>query len=164
MHENSAASTVRRSNAAIWLALIGTLLMLPIHAPAQIFECLDAEGKREFAQKCAPGTVKQREVSTAAESSPSPGKAAAHPSYKDDEVAFRQRQIEREAREAKEKVAAAAADKKCQSARSHLGSIESAHRVRGGTDPKTGETRYLDDNERAAATQKARDAVTANCK
>ena len=138
--------------------------MLPHHAPAQIFECLDADGKREFAQKCAPGTVKQREVSPASESNPVAGKVPAQPSYKDEEIGFRQRQIEREAKEAKEKAAAAAADKKCQNARSHLAAIESARRVRGAADPKTGETRYLDDNERATATQKARDAVTANCK
>jgi hypothetical protein len=164
MNVYSAVHAARLSNAAIRLGLSGALMMIPVHAQAQIFECIDAGGKIEFAQKCSPGTVKQREVSTAGESNPVGGKTPPPPSYKDEEFAFRQRQLEREAQEAKAKAAATTAAKNCQSARSRLASIESARRVRGGTDPKTGEVRYLDDNEREAATQKERDAVAKYCK
>ena len=151
-------------NAAIGLALFGVLMMLPVLAPAQILECIDANGKREFAQKCAPGTVKQREVSKAGAGNLNEGGVPAQPSYKEEEFAFRQRQMEREAKESKEKTAADRAAVNCQNARARLNGIESARRVTTGTDPQTGQPRYLDDSERAAATQKARDAVSTYCK
>jgi hypothetical protein len=132
-------------------------------ASAQIFECTDANGKLEFTQKCAPGTVKQREV---AKTRPGEMGEAASPqtSYKDEEQAFRRRQLDREAVEAKAKAAAVADEKKCKNARARLSSLETARRVSAGNDPKTGERRYLDDTERSAATQKARDEVAATCK
>ena len=97
---------MRPSNAAIRLALFGVLVILPVRAPAQIYECIDADGKKEFTQKCAPGTVKQREVSKGGASNLKGGSAPPQTSYKAEENAFRQRQIEREANEAKEKAAA----------------------------------------------------------
>ncbi len=132
-------------------------------ALAQIFECLDANGNREFAQKCSPGTVKQREVSKGGTGTLD-GNAEPQTSYKAEEQAFRRRQMDREASEANDAKAAVSAARKCASARSHLTSLENARRVTSGTDPKTGERRYLNDAERDAETQKARDAVSANCK
>ena len=131
-------------------------------ASAQIFECIDANGKLEFTQKCAPGTVRQREVAKTGAGNPY---AASHPktSYQEQEHAFRQRQFEREANERKEHAAIETAVKKCTAARTHLVSIQNARRVRGGNDPKTGEAQYLNDNERVAVTQKARDAVSTYC-
>jgi hypothetical protein len=145
-------------------ALIFAVALLQAGAAwSQIYECLDAEGRREFAQKCSPGTVKQREVSKAGAGTLE-GNVEPQRSYKDEEQAFRRRQLEREENEAKEAKAAANSLKKCESARSYLRSIESARRVTSGNDPKTGERRYLDDAERDAATQRARDGVAANCK
>ena len=132
-------------------------------ASAQIFECIDANGKLEFTQKCAPGTVKQREVARTRPGEMGEG-APPQTSYKDEEQAFRRRQLERESVEAKAQATAAAAEKKCKNARARLSSLETARRVYAGNDPKTGERRYLDDTERSAETQKARDAVSANCK
>jgi hypothetical protein len=149
--------------AAIHWVLAGVLAGISAGASAQIFECIDAGGKLEFAQKCSPGTVRQREVAKSGTGSLD-GAAPPQASYKEEEQAFRRRQYEREAEETKERTAAAAAEKKCAAARAHLTSIENARRVRGGSDPQTGQVRYLDDNERAAATQKARDSVAANCK
>jgi hypothetical protein len=151
------------SNLVLRLAAAGIAALLCTAASAQIFECIDANGKREFTQKCEPGTVKQREV---AKTRPGELDVTAQPqtSYKEEEQAFRRRQLDREASEAKAAAAAAQAEKKCQGARAHLASIESARRVFAGNDPKTGERRFLDDAERAAATQKARDSVAANCK
>ena len=145
------------------LMLAGILLSIAGAAAAQIFECTDAGGKLEFAQKCAPGTVRQREVAKAGAASLESG-SPPQTSYQEQEHAFRQRQFAREAAEAKSRAAAESAEKKCVAARSHLVSIENARRVRGGNDPQTGETSYLDDNERAVATQKAREAVAAYCK
>ena len=156
--------TRRSSPVSARLILLAVLACAPAGAAAQIFECIDAEGKREFTQKCAPGTVRQREVSKAGASNLTGGASAPQSSYKEEEFAFRQRQLEREANEAKAKAAADEAASRCQSARSRLVMLENARRVSGGIDPQTGQTRYLDDNERVAAVQKARDAVSAYCK
>ena len=164
MNAYSAAPAVRPLHATHWLALFGVLMILPVRAPAQIFECIDANGRKEFTQKCAPGTVKQREVSKGGASNLQGGSASPQTSYKADEGAFRQRQIEREGNESKEKAAAADAASNCQAAKARLYSIENVRRVTTGTDPQTGERRFLDDKEREAATQKVRDAVAMYCK
>ena len=149
--------------AAIHWVLTVMLAGIAAGASAQIFECIDAGGKIEFAQKCSPGTVRQREVAKTGTGNLD-GAAPPQTSYKEEEQAFRRRQYEREANERKESTAAAAAERKCAAARSHLVSLENARRVRGGNDPQTGQPHYLDDSERTAAIQKARDSVTANCK
>ncbi len=154
---------MHRPSAPIRLALLGMLTIMPLCVSAQIFECIDANGKKEFAQKCAPGTVKQREVAKGGASNPAGG-APPQTSYKEEEFAFRQRQLEREANETRARSAAADAAKNCHTARARLAAIENARRVTSGSDPQTGQPRYLDDNERAAATHKARDSVSAYCK
>lgn len=163
-YRKSCASLFPSSNATLCLALFAALMILSSRAPAQIFECIDADGKKEFTQKCAPGTVKQREVAKGGASNLKGGNAPPQTSYQAEEGAFRQRQIEREANESKEKAAAADAANKCQNAKARLTSIENARRVTAGTDPQTGERRFLDDKEREAATQKVRDAVSAYCR
>ena len=147
----------------IRIALAAAALAAATGARSQILECIDASGKREFAQKCAPGTVRQREVSKSGTGSLD-SSAPPSTSYKQDEAAFRQRQLERESLEAKESTDAANAGRRCDYARSRLLSLENARRVQSGSDPKTGERRYMDAAERAAAVQKARDAVAASCK
>jgi hypothetical protein len=144
-----------------WLAAV--LSFTSGGAAAQIFECIDANGRLEFAQKCAPGTARQREV---AKKGAGNLDSAAPPqtSYQDEEQGFRRRQMDREAKEARATAEAANAEKRCQNARARLASVESARRMYSGSDPKTGERHYLDDNERLTATQKARDGVTAYCK
>ena len=47
-----------------WL-LSSVLAGVSTGASAQIYECIDGGGKVEFAQKCAPGTMRQREVAKA---------------------------------------------------------------------------------------------------
>ena len=91
-------------------------------ASAQIYECIDAGGKVEFAQKCTPGTMRQREVAKAGAGNVD-GAAPPQTSYKEQEHAFRQRQFEREQQEAKANAAAKAAERNCASARSHLVSL-----------------------------------------
>ena|SRR5258706_9187013 len=149
-------------HAAIHWVLTGVLAGISAGASAQIFECVDAGGKIEFAQKCSAGTVRQREVAKSGAGNLD-GAAPPQTSYKEEEQAFRRRQFEREADEKKERTAAAAAEQKCLAARSRLASIENARRMRAN-DPQTGQPHYLDDNERAIATQNARDSVAANCK
>ncbi len=161
MHADTASRSAKMS---ICLIFCGALSMLPRGAAAQIFECIDAGGKREFAQKCAPGTVRQREVSKAGAGNLTEGGGAPQTSYKEEEFAFRQRQIEREANETKAKAVAEEMAARCLNARSRLNSVENARRVTAGVDPQTGQAKYLDDNERAAMTEQARAAMAAYCK
>ena len=149
----------------VWLLTLG-LLTMPAVAFAQIFECVDSTGNIEFAQKCSPGTVKQREVVNAATTNSKGDNAQPQKSYKDEEAGFRQRQLEREqadANDAKARSAAEAAIKKCKDAQSRLVAVENARRLSGGIDPQTGERKFLNDDERAAATQKARNEVAKLC-
>src|SRR3954463_7787687 len=148
---------------AFRLTMIAMFICMSGGAFAQIFECIDAGGKLEFAQKCAPGTVKQREV---AKKGAGNLDSAAPPqtSYQQEEQAFRRRQMDREAQDARATAETANAEKRCQNARVRLASVETARRIYSGIDPKTGERRYLDDDERSATIQKARDAVAANCR
>lgn len=163
MSASFSSHVVGRLSAALRAVLIAVLAGIPVCGSAQIYECIDAGGKTEFAQKCAPGTVRQREVAKTGANNPD---AASPPqtSYQEQEHAFRRRQLERAAEDKKERTAAEAAQKNCAAARARLVSIENARRVRGKSDPQTGQPTYLDDNERAAATQKARDAVSAYCR
>jgi hypothetical protein len=45
------------------MTLTGALTIWFANASAQVFECIDANGKREYTQKCRLGSVKQRQVS-----------------------------------------------------------------------------------------------------
>ncbi|MEO7728017.1 MAG: DUF4124 domain-containing protein [Burkholderiales bacterium] len=148
----------------IRLAVLSILMLLPLRAPAQIYECLDADGRREFAQKCSPGTVSTREVSTAGATSPDVGAPAKSSSYKQQEIEFQQRRIQREDKDAKEKAATADAARKCKNAQYRLSQLEITRRLPNGKDPKTGDVIYLTQDERAAEIKKAQDGVAASCK
>lgn len=149
----------------IRVALLGMLTLLPLRAPAQIYECLDAEGRREFAQTCSPGTLSKREVSPAGAATPdtaAPAKSSS--AYKQKEVEFQQRRMQREEKDAQEKAANADAARKCKNAQYRLSELESTRRLPNGKDPKTGDVIYLTQDERAAELKKAQDGVAASCK
>jgi len=74
--------TVRLAKLMTLMAPSAALLTVSVHLRAQILECIDADGKREFTQKCAPGTVKQREVSKAGASNLDAASAPPKTSYK----------------------------------------------------------------------------------
>ncbi len=143
------------------LALLGFLMLMPLRASAQIYECLDAEGRREFAQKCSPGTVSKREVSKAG----GPEAPAASPlDYKQKEAEFQQRRMQREDKESKEQAAAAEAARKCKTQQYRVTELESVRRMPNGKDPQTGEVRYLNQEERATELKKAQEAAATFCK
>ena len=156
-------NSVTRSSGPVRFIVGAALASISAGAFAQIYECIDATGNREFAQKCAPGTLRQKEVATIEAATPS-APSAPQTSYQEQDRAFRERELARAAADNKERAAAETAAKNCGSARARLASIENARRVTGASDPQTGQARYLDDNERVAAMQKARDAVAASCK
>ena len=81
----------RRALILIFLAFLST------GTHAQILECIDAQGRKEFASTCPPGTVSQKERRPKGDTSTTP---APQPDWQEQERAFQQRRLQRDAAEA----------------------------------------------------------------
>ncbi|MBI1990133.1 MAG: DUF4124 domain-containing protein [Betaproteobacteria bacterium] len=149
--------------------LIGCAAILAAGAAAgQVLECVDAKGKKEYAQTCPPGTVKETKLM---KSSPggTPGAAgsgAAAKSLAEREAGFRKRAMERQEADTKaekEKAEAKIAERNCTDARAQLKQLQDGQRI-ARIDPNTGERSYLTDAERPAEIANARKAIASWCK
>ncbi|MEO7727049.1 MAG: hypothetical protein ABIS45_07320 [Burkholderiales bacterium] len=104
--------------------LAGGVIALAANAGwAQIFECIDARGVKEYARFCPPGTVQERQRGKAAASDnePGPAPATAPKSIEIQEVEFKKRMLERQEAETKasqDKTQTEAAERNCAEARS----------------------------------------------
>lgn len=147
------------------LTAFGTLAVLAAtEAPAQIFECINARGAREFAQVCPPGTVRQRQISRGDD--PATPAAADGKSPAQLDVEFRKRQQERqeaEAKAAENRGKAEEAERNCAQARTQLKGLLEGQRIQR-VDPDTGERSFLGDEERAAEADRQRLLVAQWCK
>jgi hypothetical protein len=141
---------------------------------AQILECVDAKGRKEFANQCPPGTTESRKInrsgvgtpSTPAAGAAAPAAAPAQKSLAEQDAAFRKRQTERQEADAKaEKDKADAENRRvqCEQSQSQLKALESGQRI-GRFDVKTGERQIVQDDERQAEINTARKAVQSWCK
>ena len=144
--------------------LIGCAAILAASAAAgQVMECVDAKGKKEYAQTCPPGTVKERKLM---KSSPGTASGAAGKSMAEREVGFRKRITERQEADAKaekEKADSRTTERNCTDARAQLKQLQDGQRI-VRIDPNTGERSYLTDEERPAEIANARKAVASWCK
>lgn len=132
-------------------------------AAAQVFECVDARGAREYAQVCPAGTVRQRQLQRGDDVPPPPaeGKSAAQL-----DAEFRQRQAEREAAAAKaaeERTQRETAERNCLQARAQLKALNEGQRMQR-IDPVTGERIFLGDAERAADAVQQQKLIDQWCK
>ena len=153
--------------------LIGCAAILAAGAAAgQVMECVDAKGKKEYAQTCPPGTVKETRLmkksagaaNAGASGAGTPGAAAK--SLAEREAAFRKRNMERQEAEAKaekEKAESKISERNCMDARAQLRQLQDGLRI-ARIDPKTGERSYLTDAERLAEMANAQKAVAGWCK
>jgi len=125
------------------------LACLASGAQAQILECVDAEGRKEFAAVCPPGTVSQKPFRPRGAA----GDATAAPQdWQEQERAFQQRRLQREAAEAdaqKKQRQEQAAERRCASARRAMEQLQSGRRLRW-VDKATGERIVMTDAEHAA--------------
>lgn len=137
--------------------------MWTTYSSAQVIECTDANGKKTFASECPSGTVKQRALSNGGTSALPEGGGQAQPSYKEQDAAFRKRQIEKQEAEAKAKEDYVTALKECSNARGHLLDLKSHLQV-GVIDPFTGNRRMLTEEQRVAEIKKAQEVVDQVCK
>lgn len=143
-------------------ALLLALLIVTAPAQAQLLKCIGKDGRVEYASQCPDGTTAQK---TGIRSNPAASGSKKQPTYAEREADFKKRRAEQaEAQAKQEKEAALLAQKQhaCETAKSTLAGLESGVRL-VRTDPNTGERVYLDDKERAAEAERARQMVQANC-
>ena len=133
-------------------------------ASAQIYECIDARGAREFAQVCSPGTVSQRLMQRPDE--PPAGAAAEEKSTAQQDAEFRKRQQERQDAAAKaneNQAKAEEATRNCTQARAQLKALVEGQRMQR-IDPATGAGINLSDDERATDAARQQVLVDQWCK
>lgn len=148
--------------------LIGCAAILAAGAAAgQVLECVDAKGKKEYAQTCPPGTVKETKLMKSSAGAASGGASGtAAKSQAEREAGFRKRAMERQEADAKaekEKAEAKIAERNCTDARAQLRQLQDGQRI-ARIDPNTGERSYLTDAERLAEIANARKAAASWCK
>jgi len=148
--------------------LIGCAAILAAGAAAgQVLECVDAKGKKEYAQTCPPGTVKETKLMKSSAGATSAGASGtAAKSLAEREAGFRKRAMERQEADAKaekQKAEAKIAERNCTDARAQLKQLQDGQRI-ARIDPNTGERSYLTDAERPAEIANARKAVASWCK
>lgn len=148
--------------------LIGCAAILAAGTAAgQVLECVDAKGKKEYAQTCPPGTVKETKLMKSSAGATSGGASGtAAKSQAEREAGFRKRAMERQEADAKaekEKAEAKIAERNCTDARAQLRQLQDGQRI-ARIDPNTGERSYLTDAERLAEIANARKAAASWCK
>jgi hypothetical protein len=146
-------------------ALLLAVALWPAAAAAQIYECIDARGAREFAQVCSPGTVRQRQISRD-DDPPPPPPAAESRSTAQQEIEFKKRLQERQDAEAKaaaDRARAEEAERNCAQARVQLKALLEGQRMQR-LDPVTGDRVNLGDEERAADAARQQKLVEQWCK
>lgn len=149
------------------LTLVWIMAIVAPAASAQVFECTDAKGVRQYAQFCPPGTVQQRQVSKAGEGGVESGAASPAPkSIEVQDAEFRKRMMERQeadTKAAQDKAQAEEFERNCQEARGNLQVVEEGRRMQK-FDPVTGERVQFGDDERAAEAERQRKAIALWCK
>ena len=144
-------------------------MLLAGQATAQILECVDAKGKKEYAQTCPPGTVKETKLMKSGGGAAGTGTASPVPAAKslaERDAEFRKRNLERQETEAKadkEKAESKEAERHCNDARAQMRQLQDGLRI-ARTDPNTGERSFLEDKDRPAEIASAQKAVDSWCK
>jgi len=148
--------------------LVCMLLGLTTLANAQIVECIDANGKKSYAQTCPAGVAKQRDIETPAPAradKPNAANDAAKKKLDDQERAFAQRREERlkaDAKEAEQQKKGAEAAQLCADARQRLALLESGRQFKRA-DPDTGEHVPMDQDQRQAEVDKLHAEIRQAC-
>lgn len=144
-------------------------MLLASQATAQVLECVDAKGKKEYAQTCPPGTVKETKLMKSGGGAAGAGTASPVPAAKslaERDAEFRKRNLERQETEAKadkEKAESKEAERHCNDARAQMRQLQDGLRI-ARTDPNTGERSFLEDKDRPAEIASAQKAVDSWCK
>lgn len=162
---------MKTTSAALAGLVVAPVMTLALCAPAAasgILECVDAQGHREFAQVCPPGTVTENKLMKSGAGSSSSGAAAAAgavpKSTAEQDAAFRKRLTDKQdadAKAAKDAAEAKDADSNCTDARTQLATLQSGQRIT--KNDINGERSYLSDEDRPAEIAKAQKSVDSWC-
>jgi len=157
------------------LALLAAAMSLAAAAHAQVYKCVDANGKTVYSQVPCPSGEKSKVLKKDAPAAPAAAPSTAAKDAKKDksgplspaeaDMEFRKRQQEKAKadKEAADKSAQASQQQEnCQNARSSLAQYEQGGRI-SKVDEK-GERYYLDDNQIAQEREKMRALVSQFCK
>jgi hypothetical protein len=126
--------------------------LITFGAHAQVLECIDSQGRKEFASVCPPGTMSQKELRAKGQATVS---EAPQQDWQEQERAFQQRRLQRESAEAdaeKKRAQQQNAERRCASAQRAMEQLKSGRRLRW-VDKATGERNVMTDAEHAAETK-----------
>ena len=150
------------------LSSIVLALLATTSAYCEVYKWVDPDGTVHYSDQPAPGTIKEEQtlgIKSGTSGTEAPGTEKAAPkstgpkTYIEEGAEFRKRQVEAEAKRAKDEKALAEAkeaQQNCERARSSMQSLQTGQRVT--VYDEKGERAYLDDNAREqeiANTQKA---------
>lgn len=148
----------------MWKALLACVLTASATvATAQVFECTNAAGAKEYSRYCPPGTVQQRQIT---KSEPGADAGGAPKSIETQGAEFKLRALERQEAEqkaAQELAKAEEFERNCIEARTGLQAVQDGQRLQR-FDPATGERLNYTDEERAEAAERQRKAIVQWCK
>ena len=149
--------------AGLLLAAMQLFLCFPAHA--QVYKWVDAKGVTHYGEK-PPENTKSREVTLrggagAPAAAPAPDAKAKDPAWKDQERAFKQRQLERSQAESKKAEELAKLEANCKKARANLADLRTAGRVT--TTNEKGEREFLGDREREKAIAERQEEYNQHC-
>ena len=154
------------------LSSIVLVLLATTSAYCEVYKWVDADGTVHYSDQPPQGDVKEQSlgIKSGTSGTEAPGtekaaaKSAAPKTYIEQDAEFRKRQVEAEAKRAKEeKVLAEAkeARQNCEHARSSLQSLQSGQRVVKYNEK--GERVYIEDNEREREIANAQKGVDSWC-
>lgn len=162
----------RATRLIMWRSLLACVftVIAPI-AAAQVFECTNAAGVKQYADFCPAGTVQRRQIGkgesgTEVGATKPAGAGAAPKSIELQDAEFRQRTQQRqeaETKAAQEQARAEESERNCLEARTQLQSVEDGQRLQR-YDPVTGERINFGDEDRAVAAETQRQAIARWCK
>ena len=130
-------------------------------ATAQVYKWVDEKGVTHYGERPPHGKKAQEVEQRLANPGPAPGKAA-QPSWKEQDLEFRRRQIQAEQTEAKNKQREASQGQACNQARDQLAQMRSARRLYR-LDEK-GERVFQSDDERNASIARLEQLVLERCR
>lgn len=165
---------IRTMNGQNMWRLLAVMAMATVGntASAQVFECTNSKGAKEFANFCPPGTSQQRQIGKSVEgaepgaAAPAGASAPAPKTIEMQDAEFRKRTLERQEAETKAAQDKAQADefaRNCVEARTQLRAVEEGQRMQR-FDPVTGERIQFGDDERVEEAERQRRAIAQWCK
>src|SRR5262245_34564564 len=137
-------------------------MLVSLPATAQVYKWVDGQGVTHYGER-PPQGQKASPVTTTPPSGPGPSQAKPQSSqdWRDKDIDFQRRRIQREQQAAREQKDAKAMTRRCNQARDDLRQLETVERIYDLNEK--GERVYLGDAERKAEMEQTRQFIARNC-